>query len=75
MAKFDPKAIAKQIRSAQNQIAKGLRSNEEQAVSDVLKLLQKFQREIRSTHSRSNFNVKFDRLWVGLILKVLTRCK
>ena len=52
MAKFDPKAIAKQIRSAQNQIAKGLRSNEEQAVSDVLKLLQKFQREIRSAMGR-----------------------
>lgn len=52
MPTFNPTAIAKRIRSAQNEVAKGLRGNEDQAVTDVLKLLQKFQREIRSAMGR-----------------------
>lgn len=59
MAKFNPKEIAKQIRLAQNSVAKGLINNEDEAVSEILKLLQKFQREIRSAMGRIDGD-KFD---------------
>lgn len=48
MKKFNPVAIAKKIRSAQQEIARGLSGNEDQAVSEILKLLAQFKKDIRS---------------------------
>lgn len=45
---FNPVAIAKRIRKAQKEIAKGLSSNEEETVTEVLDFLKKFQKELRA---------------------------